>query len=199
VSQRSLGLALAIGAGALLASGCGSSDDGGGDRADEGVEAGATSGPTATTAGTSDTTGPAAGDGSGEGAAPADVDACAALAGVDLEALVAEPVAAPEPSTDIMGASCTVDPVSDSSAGLLLIVTDQEAADNFANQREVLGVDSEVTGLGDQAFHTGPYLFVLRGETLVFVQVVRDAATGAGVDDAELEAAMATVLGNLPA
>lgn len=195
--HRSLALGLAIGANALLAAGCGGGgDDDAGD--DEAVEAGpTTTGPTAT----SDTAGAAAAptDGGEGGAAPGEVDACAALAGVDLEALVAEPVAAPEASTDIMGSNCVVDPVADTSAGLRLVVSGQEPASNFANQREVLGVDSEVTGLGDEAFHTGPYLFVLRGDTLVFVQVVRDAAAGAGVDDAELEAAMATILGNLPA
>jgi hypothetical protein len=195
-------LGLAIGAGALLAAGCGGSDDDAG--TDEEVEAAATgTGSTAadpgSTEGTPVTDGSGGADEPAGGAAPGEVDACAALAGVDLEALLAEPVAAPEGSTDIMGANCFVEPVADTSAGLRLVVSNQEPADNFANQRELLGVDSEVTGLGDEAFHTGPYLFVLRGDTLVFVQVVQDAATGAGVDDAQLEAAMTTILGNLPA
>ena len=200
MSQRSLALVLALGAGVLLASGCGSDDDGDGA---EGVEAEAA--PTSTAAGGDGTApgdtppdGTAPADGAGTAGAPTgDVDACAALAGVDLEALVAEPVTPPESSVDMMGASCTVDPVGDSSAGLRLIVTDQSPAENFENQREVLGVDSELDGLGDEAFHTGPYLFVLDGDRLVFLQVVRDAATGAGVDDAELEATMRTVLANL--
>jgi hypothetical protein len=195
VSQRSLALALVLGAGLLLASGCGSDDDG--DDAD-GVEAEDT--PT-TTAGADDTApDTASDDGEGEGAegsASGDVDACAALAGVDIEALVGEPVMPPDGSTDMMGAACNVDPVSESSAGLRLIVSDQEPEDNYANQQETFGVDTEVEGLGDKAFHTGPYLFVLAGDQLVFLQVVQDAATGAGVDDADLEAAMQTVLDNL--
>ena len=55
----------------------------------------------------------------------------------------------------------------------------------------------EVEGLGDGAFHTGAYLFVLDGDRLVYMQVVQDSANGDGVEDADLEAAMRTVLDNL--
>ena len=202
VFQRSLALALAVGVSAVLASGCGSDgdeDDAAGE-VEAGVEApGTTEAAADSPAATATTTGGAEEGDAGAGAAGGDVDACAYLAGVDLEALVGEPVATPEASTDMLGATCVVDPVADTSAGLRLIVTDQEPADNYANQREVLGVDSEVTGLGDEGFHTGPYLFVLRGEKLLFLQVVQDATTGAGVEDAALEAAMTTVLDNVPA
>lgn len=124
-------------------------------------------------------------------------DPCDVLAGVDLEALVGEPVTEPNGSDDLMGASCRVDPVSDSHAGLRVVVSDQEAADNFENQREVLGVDTEAAGIGDKAFHTGPYLIVLDGDRLVLIQVVRDSAEGFGVPDADLEAAAQTILANL--
>jgi hypothetical protein len=124
-------------------------------------------------------------------------DPCDVLAGIDVAALVSEPVADPEGSDDLMGASCRVDPVSDSSAGLRVVVSDQEPTDNFENQRELFGVDLEVTGIGDKAFHSGPYLFVLDDDILVMIQVIRDSETGFNVPDAELEAAMATILTNL--
>ena len=124
-------------------------------------------------------------------------DPCDVLAGIDVVALVGEPVAAPKGSDDLMGASCRVDPLSGSSAGLRVVVSDQEPADNFENQREVLGVDTEATGIGDQAFHTGPYLIVLDGDRLVLIQVIRDSGTGFAVPDADLEAAAKTILDNI--
>lgn len=195
MSHRSLALALALGAGLLLASGCGSDDD----RDDaESVESEDTSG---TTAAGADDTEPADGEADDtaddDTEAAGDVDPCDALAGVDAEALVGEPVAAPQSETDIAGDSCLVDAASGSNTGLRLIISDNSAAENFENQRQNFGVDSEVEGLGDGAFHTGAYLFVLDGDRLVYMQVVQDSANGDGVEDADLEAAMRTVLDNL--
>jgi hypothetical protein len=127
-----------------------------------------------------------------------DGDVCAALEGIDLDAMLAEPAGQPTASgSDAMGAVCLVDPLGDSHAGFRLVVTTQAAADNFDNQRELLGVDSEVEGLGERAFHTGPYLFVQQGDTLVFIQVLRDIANGIAVDDVDMEAAMRIILDNL--
>jgi hypothetical protein len=75
-----------------------------------------------------------------------------------------------------------------------LTINVNSAADNFENQKELFGVDTEATGLGDSAFHSGPYLFVLDGETFFFIQVVRDSSLGVAVDDADLEAAATKVL-----
>ncbi|MGK2948538.1 MAG: hypothetical protein ACSLFP_08180 [Acidimicrobiales bacterium] len=121
-------------------------------------------------------------------------DPCPLLEGVDLEALLGEPAGAPEAGTQ----TCRVQPAAEGSRGnLQLVVATSRAADNYDTQQETFGVDSEVAGLGDAAFHSGPYLFVLDGEVLAFVQVIRDSSLGVGVDDADLEAAMATVLDNI--
>lgn len=121
-------------------------------------------------------------------------DPCPLLEGVDLEALLGEPAGAPEAGTQ----TCRVQPAAEDSRGnLQLVVATSRAADNYETQQETFGVDSEVAGLGDAAFHSGPYLFVLDGEVLAFVQVIRDSSLGVGVDDADLEAAMATVLDNI--
>lgn len=185
--------------GVLIAAACGSSGSG----STEAGASGDTTVPVDTAAGpsTSEEDGP---DDTGSSttasrAASGDADPCVALAGVDLAALVGEPVGEPNGSQDLMGDSCRVDPVSDSSAGLRLVYSDQKAADNFENQREVLGVDTEAPGLGERAFHTGPYVLVLDGDQLVMLQVIRDSATGFAVPDAELEAAMVTILDNLAA
>ena len=152
--------------------------------------------PTADDGGAGDTSGSTGGT-ARDGAGTDDADPCAVLAGIDLAALVGEPVAEPKGSDDLVGASCRVEPMSGSSAGLRVVVSDQEPADNFEKQRDVLGVDSEVSGIGDEAFHTGPYLIVRAGDRLVILQVIRDSGTGFAVPDADLEAAAQTILANL--
>jgi hypothetical protein len=75
------------------------------------------------------------------------------------------------------------------------VVSAGQGVEAYASQKETFGVDAEADGLGDEAFHSGPYLFVLRDDTLAFLQVLRDAGAGSpAVDDGELEATMATVL-----
>jgi len=123
-------------------------------------------------------------------------DACPLLDGIDLAALLGEPAGEPEASSQV----CRVRPASaDSRGNLQLVVATSRAADNFETQKDTFGVDTEVEGLGDAAFHSGPYLFVLDGEVLAFMQVIRDSSLGIAVDDADLEAAMTTVLANIAA
>ena len=119
------------------------------------------------------------------------------MALLDVETLIGEP-GAPVDDTSDLGVSCQVAPVdSASDAGLRLTVETQHGPENYAQQKELLGVDSEVGGLGDEAFHTGPYLFVLRGDTLAFLQVLQSVENGFAAEDADLEAAMAIVLAEL--
>jgi hypothetical protein len=167
----------------LLATGCSDSVSGSGAN-------GATDAPS------DDTTAPVptVADGATSDPGAGGPETCALLDGVDLSALLGEPVEDPEAD----GTVCRVAPADSDSRGQLgLVVETDRPADNFATQREVFGVDREVTGLGEAAFHSGPYLFVLDGDTFFFLQVVRDAAIGRGVPEGELEAAARTVLANL--
>jgi hypothetical protein len=119
---------------------------------------------------------------------------CDLLEGVDSGLLLGESAGEPHPD----GTVCRVDPADAASRGQLgLVVETDRPDDNFETQREVFGVDTEVAGLGDAAFHSGGYLFVLDGETFFFLQVVRDASLNVGVPDGDLEAAAHTVIENL--
>lgn len=194
--QQARRLVATIAVVAVLVAGCGGSDD---DAADEAAD-----GPVATVPAESepadqptDETEPAAETGAGDETSAGDVDACAIVALLDVETLMGEP-GAPVDDTSDLGASCQVEPAdAESRAGLRLTVETQRGPENFAQQKELLGVDTEVTGLGDEAFHTGPYLFVLQGDTLAFIQVLQSAENGMAAEDADLEAAMATVLAEL--
>lgn len=125
-------------------------------------------------------------------------DPCALLQGVDLDALLGEPVGPAEGELNDIADTCNAETVSEDSRGTLaLSVSTNSAADNFVNLEELFGVDAEITGLGDQAFHSGPYVVVLSGDTLVNLQVLRDAAQGFAVPDPDMEAAAAQVLANL--
>lgn len=141
---------------------------------------------------------PAAGDDAADdGAGGAGIDACGLLDGIDVDGLLGQPAGQPSDDSTSMGAACSVQP-ADGSGGLSLAVTAERPADNFETQRELLGVDAEVDGLGDAAFHGGGHFVVLDGERLVRLQVVRDSGLGAGpVTQAEIETSMATILGNL--
>lgn len=127
-----------------------------------------------------------------------DVDACAALDGVDLDALLGQPSGAPVDESTGMGGACSFAPAGGGSGGGSLAVTTSRSAENYDNQADLLGVDAEVEGLGDRAFHTGPYLFVLDGDRLVRLQVLRDASTGSpAVPDEDMESAAMAILANL--
>jgi len=186
-------MAAIVAVGGIVMAGCGGSDDGDDDAVDAGTaDAGATVPETDPVE--SD---PADEAGAAEETSAGDVDACAIVALLDLETLMGEP-GAPVDDTSALGASCQVDPAdSASTAGLRLTVETQHGPENYAQQKDLLGVDTEVTGLGDEAFHTGPYLFTLRGDTMAFLQVLQSAENGLAAEDADLEAAMAIVLAEL--
>ena len=124
------------------------------------------------------------------------IDACAILESLDPAALLGEPAGAPQGSGSAgLGFSCAIQSASEDTRGATrLTITTNSAAENFEQQKELFGVDTEVDGLGDAAFHSGPYVFVLDGETFFFIQVVRDSSLGVAIEDAELEAAADTVL-----
>jgi hypothetical protein len=125
-------------------------------------------------------------------------DPCELLVGVDLDALLGEPVGTPEGELNDIADMCSADMVNEESRGsVALSVTTNSAADNYVNLEELFGVDTEISGLGDQAFHSGPYVVVLAGDTLVNFQVIRDAAFGLGVPDPDMEVAAAQILANL--
>jgi hypothetical protein len=187
-------VAATIAVGAIVMGGCGGSDGDDTDTGDAG-DAG-TSDPVAT-APASEPPDEVDEVDAGEETSAGDVDACAIVALLDVETLMGEP-GAPVDDTSDLGASCQVEPVDgESNAGLRLTVETQRGPDNYAQQKDLMGVDSEVSGLGDEAFHTGPYLFVLRGDTLAFLQVLQSAENGMAAEDADLEAAMAIVLAEL--
>ncbi len=88
----------------------------------------------------------------------------------------------------------TTDP--DSQASLSLSIETKGASVTYETEKKSLPGDREVSGLGDDAFHFGDYLFVLRGDALVRLRL-EGPELGAEVDDAQLEAAMKTVLAEL--
>jgi hypothetical protein len=134
--------------------------------------------------------------------APAgDVDTCAILESLDPSALLGEPAGeAVGSGSDIFGFTCAIKSASEDARGATrLTIMTNSAAENFEKQKEIFGVDTEVAGLGDSAFHSGPYVFVLDGETFFYIQVIRDSSLGVAIDDAELEAAATKVLAALQA
>jgi hypothetical protein len=142
-----------------------------------------------------DETDPPAEDESLDETSAGDVDACAIAATLDVEGLLGEAPAPQDDATSEMGAVCVVKAADTESRGSMrLVVETKKGPENYEQQKELLGVDSEPTGFGEQAFHTGPYLFVLEGDTLAFIQVLRDSSKGLAVEDAKLEEAMTLVM-----
>lgn len=185
--------ALAAGLLLVVASGCGGDD---GDDSD--IAAATTVAPDATTEDTAPVDEPAD-DGADEGAedGTAGGDACALLEGVDLDDLLGEPAGEPNDASTAMGLACTVPMATGGSGGATLAVTSDRSAENYENQQELFGVDEEVAGLGDAAFRSGGYLFVLDGERFVRLQVIQDAEAGAGVEHEKMVAAMEVILEHL--
>lgn len=182
----------------LVTAGCGSDD--------EATEAGAPDAAAGATEGDSGSTAPDVPSDTepgldGDGADAADeLDVCGLLAEVDLEPLLGEPAGPLEGESDALGHVCAIDPLDEESrATLRLVVSTSSGPENYATQREMLGVDAEVTGLGDEAFHSGPYLVVVRGDALITLQAISDASQAFRVADADLETAMASILAALPA
>ena len=124
---------------------------------------------------------------------PVDGLACSLLEGIDVEALIGEPVGAPT-----IGAgndACVVPPVDpESDAFVSLTVIGAQARQRFDETEKIFGVDAVVDGLGDEAFHSGPVLAVLSGDQAFLLWMMGDIMNGANVDDAELEAVMAQIL-----
>jgi hypothetical protein len=126
--------------------------------------------------------------------ASAGVDVCALLSGVDTAALVKVEMDAGTSQGD----ACVVEPVDSASTGSLRVqFVATGGAARYEQQRELLGVSSEVPGFGDAAFLTGTWLLAVRGDEFLSVQVVPDIfAPGDRLTDAQVIAASETVAFN---
>lgn len=124
----------------------------------------------------------------------AGADICALLSGVDTAALVKVEMDAGTSSGD----TCVVEPVDSASTGSLRVqFLATGGAARYEQQRELLGVSSEVSGFGDAAFLTGTWLLAVRGDEFLAVQVVPDIfAPGERLTDAQVIAASETVAFN---
>lgn len=189
-------LAAMVTIGAVLLTGCGSDD--GAESTD--TEGAAETVPPGEESEPGTDTGSEPDDDSLDGTSGGGVDACAIVETLAVEELLGEAPAPQDDASSDLGAVCVVKAADPESRGTMRLVLETERGpENYEQQKEMLGVDSEPAGFGDQAFHTGPYLFVLKGDTLAFIQVVRDSSKGVAVEDAQLEAAMSTVLESLDA
>ena len=142
---------------------------------------------------------PSGGDPAPDDAAPDDeeaagADVCALLSGVDAAALVKVEMDAGTSSGD----TCVVEPVDSASSGSLRVqYVATGGAARFEQQRDLLGVSSDVPGFGDAAFLTGTWLLAVRGDQFLSVQVVPDIfAPGERLTDAQVIAASETVAFN---
>lgn len=126
-------------------------------------------------------------------------DACAALATVDLDALLGEPAGLPESKPNESGGGCMVPSLGLESSGRITFdVSSNAPAANYENSQRLFGVDAEIEGLGDAAFASGATLVVLADNTLVSLGVVRWRELGiGGATQPELEVAMREALAAL--
>ncbi len=177
-------MAMLLLAGALVLSACG--DDAGNGAGDDPAGTASTVAGDATAA-----TDPSAGDTVPEGE---DADVCTLLENLDVDALLGEEGGTPDGD----GARCVVlpvDPESTGQVGVGLVIPGGEA---YADRQEILGSDSEVEGLGDEAYLTGSWLHVRAGDIYVDLQVVRNPlGEGPRVTDDEMVEAMRTILTNV--
>lgn len=125
---------------------------------------------------------------------PAARDVCALLSGVDTAALVGVEMSAGTNQGDV----CIIEPADSASNGALWVEwVEPGGAARYAQQRELLGVTSEVPGFGDQAFFTGIWLLAVRGDEFLAFEVVPDLLAGGGSpSDADVLAAAETVASN---
>lgn len=123
-------------------------------------------------------------------------DACAALVAADLDVLLGEPAGLPEPETDQLARQCVVPALNSESRGKITFTASSNAASaNYENSQTLFGVDTEIEGLGDAAFISGPSVVVLTDDTLINLGVVRWSKLGAGgVTREDLEDAVRAVL-----
>ena len=101
-------------------------------------------------------------------------DACALLAGIDVDAALGE-AAGPTQSSPT---TCNIKPVDAASpASLMLQYLPDRGATSYAQQNELFGVDAPVAGLGDEAIVTGTRVHARSGERFLRLQIVRNPAS----------------------
>ncbi|HEU4807906.1 MAG TPA: hypothetical protein VFT01_06550 [Homoserinimonas sp.] len=135
-----------------------------------------------------------------EPVSPADeapeAEACALLDGIDIAVLLGE---APGEQSD-SGGICKITAASADSAGAIIVqaVAAPKGAEYYARDKELLGSDGEIAGLGDAAHYAGPYrVNVLSGDNYLIVQVIRELFGDVErLDDALLMEATRTALAN---
>jgi hypothetical protein len=127
---------------------------------------------------------------------PAEASACALLDGIDIATLLGE---APGETTD-SGGVCKIKAADAASAGAIIVqaVNAPQGAEYYERDKELLGSDGEIAGLGDAAHYAGPYrVNVLAGDNYLIVQVLRDLFGDIErLDDALLMEATRTALAN---
>ena len=122
------------------------------------------------------------------------IDVCAALAGIDLVALMGEEVDAPTGE----GGACQVKATSGMSAAAIHVQVNENGERTYENQKALLTVTEELTSPGDEAFFGDTALAkgldVLAGGHHLSVRIHRQTSPITG---AELVAVAETVLTNL--
>lgn len=125
---------------------------------------------------------------------PVLIDACAALTGVDIAALLGEPVDAPTGGSS----ACTVKATAAMSAASLHIQANEDGTHTYENQKALLTVTQELTSPGDEAFlgdtAMAKGLDVLADGHHLSVRIHRQSAP---ITAAELVAVAEAVLTNL--
>lgn len=126
------------------------------------------------------------------GLATADASAtCELLAGVDLQAALGEPPAAPRAS----GSQCTVHTAqAGSPASLHVQFLQRGGAAVYAQQNALLGVEHAIDGLGEEAVATGNRVHARAGDTFLGVQLVRNPVGPARQASVEEVTALARAL-----
>ena len=134
-----------------------------------------------------------------EPAAPAEAmapDACPLLDGIDIAVLLGEEPGTPSDA----GGVCKIKAADSDSAGAILVqaVPAPKGAEYFQRDKDLLGSDGEIAGLGDAAHYAGPYrVNVLSGDNYLIVQVIRELFGDVErLDDALLMEATRTALAN---
>lgn len=126
----------------------------------------------------------------------AEAEACALLDGIDITVLLGE---APGEQSD-SGGVCKITAASTDSAGAIIVqaVAAPKGAEYYERDKELLGSDGEIAGLGDAAHYAGPYrVNVLSGDNYLIVQVIRELFGDVErLDDALLMEATRTALAN---
>lgn len=127
---------------------------------------------------------------------PAEVSACALLDGIDIATLLGE---APGETTD-SGGVCKIKAADAASAGAIIVqaVNAPQGSEYYERDKELLGSDGEIAGLGDAAHYAGPYrVNVLSRGNYLIVQVIRELFSDVErLDDVLLMETVRTALAN---